>query len=73
MKEIKQFQCEKCGMVYETEEECHKCESVHIAVDSIVSQDYYDTTVPNYAKYPYAIKVRMADGEIRTYYKDGTF
>lgn len=62
MREIKQYQCEICGAVYDTVEAANDCEHVHIHVEAIEKELYsFGTVYPNY------LDVRMSNGSLLGY------
>lgn len=65
MKEIKQYQCELCGHIYETEQEAEECEARHCKIKRLLKADYAD-----WKKTPYVIYVEMEDGRTMCY-QDG--
>lgn len=63
MKEIIEYQCEKCGRLYDDAEQCQACEEFHIDVDSVIQYKYNDKAMGPESKYPYAVMVKMTDGK----------
>lgn len=64
MKELTQYQCEYCGKAYDSPTKCQACETYHYAVDSVVQYKYLSQDVGIDARYPYAVVVKMKDGQI---------
>ena len=61
MKTLKQFQCEICNTVYNSESECHKCERTHKLPVEIIGNQF--DSYKNKGEYPESIKVKMSDGK----------
>ena len=57
MKTETKYVCEHCGMKYDTEAECQKCEQSHGAPESILESRYSKGL-----KYPDTISIHMANG-----------
>lgn len=75
MKTIIQYECEKCKIAYETQEECQKCEDSHINPKEIISSCFIPYVYMEGTKlarridkyvdctYPTSIFIRMEDGK----------
>lgn len=57
MKEVTKYVCERCGEMFDSEDDCKKHEDRHSPVDCI-AEAYYDYS----DSYPHAIKVRLKSG-----------
>ena len=65
MKELNQYQCEICGIVYRDQSAAEKCEAAHIlpkARKSITGYKFYKE-----AKYPDYVTIEFEDGSIGRY------
>ena len=61
-KEIKQYQCEICGAVYDDEEDAVDCESQHLRISAVHSKLYGPG-----AKLPSTVYLKMSNGTIVRY------
>lgn len=62
MKEVKHYICEICGTEYNIKTKCQQCEKSHTVPKEIVKARYRGYNC-NQKGYPYAITIKMADGE----------
>lgn len=62
MKEIKLYQCEKCGTQYNDRNRAKECEKAHIDIVGIK-----DARCSSEQKYPNKIEVKFADGKTHWY------
>lgn len=65
------YECEKCGRLYENEEEALECEKSHLS-GVIVSSKYLDFGLA-YPTYPFYIYVRFDNGEKKRYKFDSDY
>lgn len=73
MKKTEKYECEFCHEVYDTEEECQKCESSHHMPKKMVSVCFSAKNPMNEfyeAPYPMSIVVRMDDDKEIKYFID---
>lgn len=63
------YQCEVCGTLYDDREKCGECEICHVPVinDQPPFYKYYPKEMGPESKYPYAVIVKMDDGETLTF------
>jgi len=66
MKESIIYRCELCGFSSYDKPAVSNCESQHEIIERIEEIIYYEQF-----KYPNKIRIRMIDGEIYTYKKEG--
>ena len=62
-KEVKKYQCETCGAIYETEDQAAVCEVNHIHAQYISGERYTKR-----GDIPASVDVKMSDGSVVTYY-----
>lgn len=62
MKELNQYQCEICGIVYRDRLAAEKCEATHILPKKIIGYKFYKE-----AKYPEYIMIEFEDGSVGRY------
>lgn len=62
MKTFYTYKCDYCGMCYDNEKECRKCENAHINPTTIISYRHNFNK-----KYPEYINVKMSDGKTLIY------
>ena len=80
MKQIMKFKCEKCGAMFESQEDCQKCETSHVMPKKMVSLSFNWADTMNVSKdlresvandldstYPQMIKIQMEDGKVIEY------
>lgn len=68
MKELRLFQCEVCGTIYNNETERSACENFHVQPANIASCFFKSkNNCGAQYPYPYEIKCTMDNGEIVTY------
>lgn len=62
MKELNQYQCEICGIVYKDRLAAEKCEAAHILPQKIIGYKFYKER-----KYPDYVMVEFKDGSVGRY------
>ena len=62
MKELNQYQCEICGIVYRDRLAAEKCESAHVLPQKITEHKFYKER-----KYPEYIMIEFEDGSVGRY------
>ena len=79
MEMLTQYRCQRCMRMYDTEEECKKCEESHIMpvkmisccwLDAIEKPDdkvFVNANTKLDTTYPMEIHIQMADGQTVTY------
>ena len=65
-KEIKKYQCELCGSLYDSKQLAIECEHVHLHAVSIERELFTGAF-----RAPAIIHVKLGDGSIRAYKMDG--
>lgn len=68
MKEIKKYQCEHCGTVYDYERGAYLCESNH-KLNGTIDRFEHSGRCNNYDGYPSKVYIRFEDGKIIGYEK----
>lgn len=69
MIQVTLYQCEVCGTSYDNAAKCMECENFHVPVvnDQPPFYKYYPKEMGPESKYPYAVTVKMDDGETLTF------
>ena len=70
VKELKQYQCEHCGAIYNNKDKAKKCEKSH-KVNAEFHKMSYRSVYEDESGYPMYIEVKFEDGKVVKYKKCG--
>jgi len=70
MKKIELYACEVCGTQYREKLKCQQCEKSHKKPVE-VTQARYISVAQNRSGYPHVLHVKMSDGKIVEYRREG--
>ena len=70
MKKTELYACEVCGTQYSEKCKCQECEKSHKKPVEVVRAEYL-SVAQNRLGYPYRLHVKMSDGRIVEYRREG--